>query len=60
MPTPSWQRWPPNCCETCINWTQDKADRWIGDCNDDVMGIGQRTDARYRCPNFKRKAEERK
>jgi hypothetical protein len=54
---PSWQRWPPNCCEICIGWEQDKNDRWIGTCHDSTsLNANTPTDARYRCPAFKRKA----
>jgi hypothetical protein len=54
---PSWLRWPPNCCETCTGWESDKTDRWIGTCRESAsFDVGMLTDARYRCPTFKRKA----
>lgn len=54
---PSWLRWPPNCCETCVNWSQDIQDKWIGTCNGALLGFAEKTDARYRCPSFQRKPE---
>ena len=53
---PSWLRWPPNCCESCTGWLQDPNDRWIGVCRQgDALDANTKTDARYRCPSFKRK-----
>ena len=58
VPAPSWMRWPPNCCETCISWQVDAYDRWIGKCSDAVsLDSGEKTDARYRCPSFQRKSD---
>lgn len=53
---PSWLRWPPNCCETCVNWQRAADDKWIGRCQAGLVAAGEITDARYRCPDFKRKA----
>jgi hypothetical protein len=55
MNIPSWLKWPPNCCETCVSWQRSETDKWIGKCNNDVLGLGEQVDARYRCPQFKRK-----
>jgi hypothetical protein len=55
---PSWLKWPPNCCQTCVSWEQDKYDQWIGKCANSVsLDSGERTDARYRCPCFQRKSD---
>ena len=64
---PSWKRWPPNCCETCVSWnktaTYEYADGWvlesdyIGVCSNAYsMDHGTITDSRYRYQSFKRKA----
>lgn len=50
---PSWERWPPNCCETCIHWKPLEAERWIGTCT--TNPFDEITDARFRCPSFSRK-----
>lgn len=53
---PSWLRWPPNCCETCIGWSQDKYQEYYGVCcSSDSVEAGTHTDSRFRCPAFKRK-----
>jgi hypothetical protein len=55
---PSWMRWPPNCCETCVSWSKDKHVRYCGMCTSAVsMDSGEITDCRYRCPSFMRKDE---
>lgn len=63
--TPSWLKWPPNCCETCRSWQRtsrvvtiagDIVSDFIGICNDPVsLNNGEITDTRYRCSRFKRK-----
>lgn len=55
---PSWMRWPPNCCETCVGWQIDKDDRWIGVCKGESLDAGTKTDARYRCPSFQRRLDK--
>lgn len=53
---PSWMKWPPNCCETCTGWI--RSEQWVGKCNDsDSLLVGETTDARFRCPTFKRKPD---
>lgn len=53
---PSWLKWPPNCCETCISWERDKYIDYVGICSNAVsLDSGEKTDSRYRCPSFKRK-----
>jgi hypothetical protein len=54
---PSWTRWPPNCCETCVGpWV--KIDDYTGRCEKhDSLELGSRTDSRFRCPAFQRKAD---
>lgn len=54
---PSWLRWPPNCCETCVGpWLAET--RWVGRCGKaDSLEYGTTTDARFRCPSFVRKNE---
>lgn len=62
---PSWMRWPPNCCEACVDWQKkekvttiagDIVSEHIGVCNSPIsMDGGYVTDSRYRCPSFKRK-----
>ena len=57
-PTPSWLRWPPNCCETCTSWQPSVHDIHIGTCNSPVgLDAGTTTDSRYRCPSFVRKKD---
>lgn len=54
---PSWLRWPPNCCETCIGWEASTHQDYVGRCNKgDSLDCGTTTDTRYRCPSFQRKA----
>lgn len=51
---PSWLRWPPNCCETCVGWKQE--DTYVGKCfSTGSLDHGTTTDSRYRCPAFQRK-----
>jgi hypothetical protein len=52
---PSWERWPPNCCETCIGpWI--RTEPYIGKCNKaDSLEFGTTTDSRFRCPSFQRR-----
>lgn len=52
---PSWMRWPPNCCETCVNWRQNTGDRWVGVCKANLLELEDETDARFRCPSFVRR-----
>lgn len=54
---PSWLRWPPNCCETCIGpWIRHSD--WVGKCEKpDSLEYGTPTDARFRCPSFQRKPD---
>lgn len=59
---PSWQRWPPNCCQTCTGWSRIKDidginSEWIGRCNQSSINAGDITDARFRCQDFKRKSD---
>ena len=57
MTTPSWQQWPPNCCETCVSWER-KGD-WEGECNNLASTqVNSMTDSRFRCQDFKRKEQE--
>lgn len=50
---PSWMKWPPNCCETCIGWV--KKTEHTGVCsNGDSLEFGSTTDSRFRCPTFQR------
>ena len=55
---PSWQRWPPNCCQTCVGpW--EKESEWVGHClKADSLNYGERTDARFRCQDFVRRQQE--
>lgn len=64
---PSWLRWPPNSCETCVSWNHTGKyttaegeviySNFVGICNSSSsFDQGLPTDARYRCPAFKRKA----
>ena len=52
---PSWLRWPPNCCETCSGpWK--RTGEWEGTCyNGDSVNWGDKTEARFRCQDFKRR-----
>lgn len=53
---PSWLRWPPNCCESCVGWQRHEAEKWVGVCNSsDSIEPGMTTDSRFRCSAFKRK-----
>lgn len=55
-PLPSWQRWPPNCCESCTGWEKLENEQWVGRCASSVsLDCGDKTDSRYRCPSFQRK-----
>lgn len=54
---PSWLRWPPNCCETCISWSSLPDERWVGRCSASGVNGGDKTDARFRCQDFQRKPE---
>lgn len=56
--TPSWLRWPPNCCETCVGpWVRTEA--WAGRCEKhDSLEVGIVTDARFRCPAFQRRPDD--
>ena len=54
---PSWQKWPPNCCETCASWQIDTHDAFNGLCeNQASTHAGTKTDSRFRCQDFYRKA----
>lgn len=54
---PSWLRWPPNSCETCVGWEQK--DTYTGICQkDNALDVGLVTDSRYRCPSFQRKSDD--
>lgn len=54
--TPSWLRWPPNCCETCTGWR--KTGDYVGKCEQGAsINSGDVTDSRMRCPDFTRKGE---
>jgi hypothetical protein len=55
---PSWKRWPPNCCESCVGWARslDGYSPFTGTCvKDNSIDFGTTTDSRYRCPSFQRK-----
>jgi hypothetical protein len=54
---PSWERWPPNCCETCTGpWEPLENDPWVGRCRKSAsVNYGHITDARFRCQDFQRK-----
>ena len=57
-PLPSWQRWPPNCCETCVGPWRRTADH-VGMCEKgDSLEFGTTTDSRFRCPAFQRRKED--
>lgn len=53
MSVPSWMRWPPNCCETCINWRKNEKEEWVGKCT--KSDFEEVTDARFRCQDFVRR-----
>jgi hypothetical protein len=54
---PSWERWPPNCCESCIGPWVRKGEYW-GICGkSDSLEFGTSTDTRFRCPAFERRPE---
>lgn len=56
MQKPSWLRWPPNCCESCIGFQPSETEKWVGKCNkSDSLECGTTTDYRFRCPAFERK-----
>ena len=55
--TPSWTRWPPNCCETCTGWERSQENEHIGTCNGSALYTGTVTDSRFRCPSFTRRAD---
>jgi hypothetical protein len=56
---PSWQRWPPNCCETCIGPWVRRGD-YMGVCmKSDSLEFGTATDTRFRCPSFQRRATDK-
>ena len=51
---PSWLRFPPNCCETCVSWR--RADATTGRCDNAASTHeGDVTDSRFRCQDFHRK-----
>lgn len=53
---PSWLRWPPNCCETCVGW--ERHDTYTGRCQKhNSLDVSTITDTRYRCPAFQRKPD---
>lgn len=52
---PSWLRWPPNCCETCVSWQPTVATNGRCD-NPTSTHEGDTTDSRFRCQDFYRKA----
>ncbi len=53
---PSWQRWPPNCCETCVGWKQNS--QYTGECTQNLsVNCGDITDSRFRCQDFQRKPD---
>jgi len=52
---PSWQRWPPNCCETCTGWR--RIDQFTGICDQGATHCNTTTDSRFRCQDFTRKPE---
>lgn len=58
LQVPSWQRWPPNCCQTCHGpWERSRDSEWDGVCrNAASLNYGERTDARFRCQDFRRKS----
>lgn len=55
---PSWMKWPPNCCETCVGWNKATDEKWTGLCNkSDSLELGMTTDSRFRCPAFQRRED---
>jgi len=53
---PSWLRWPPNCCETCVGWQREAGGQFLGLCvKADSLELGTHTDTRFRCPAFVRR-----
>lgn len=56
---PSWLRWPPNCCETCVGpWHRTERSQYEGTCgNANSLNYGERTDARFRCQDFVRRTD---
>ena len=56
---PSWQLWPPNCCETCESWGRpDPYNQHQAICQHPTSVFSNDyTDSRFRCENFKRKAD---
>lgn len=60
MNIPSWQKKIPNCCQSCISWNQDKYSEFVGICSNAIsLDSGEKVDARYRCPRFERKQDDR-
>lgn len=57
MTMPSWLRWPPNCCETCVGpWR--RLGPHHGRCDKgDSLEAGTTTDSRFRCPAFVRRPD---
>ena len=54
---PSWLRWPPNCCETCVSWRPEST--YVGRCEDQSSThAGNATDSRSRCHDFSRKPDK--
>lgn len=55
--TPSWLKWPPNCCETRTGpWV--KLEAYTGRCEKhDSLEYGTVTDTRFRCPSFQRRED---
>lgn len=55
---PSWQRWPPNCCQTCVGPWLTTGIPHEGYCQKaDSLEFGTKTDSRFRCVSFQRKAD---
>lgn len=57
---PSWKRWPPNCCETCVGFQPNDPNKYgskyAGKCNkSDSLECGTTVDTRFRCAAFERK-----
>lgn len=54
---PSWLRWPPNSCETCVGW--ERLSDHTGTCQKhNALDVATITDSRYRCPSFQRKPDD--
>jgi hypothetical protein len=51
---PSWLKWPPNCCESCVGPWVRKGDHWGTCMKSDSLEFGTTTDTRFRCPSFQR------